>query len=287
MARRKFDSVVSWKEGESALFHSFIFHRKNQKNITWIHTNLSLNHWTMFWVYNNKTALEQKIYRNKHLSNLIFVSQSQKSCFQTLYPDACPTQSVIYNLIDKDHIIQKSQQFEVPKRQFTICCIGRLSIEKRIDKAMQAAKELKERGYSFELWIVGGGFCYEELTAMIDRLDLTDCVKMLGYQPNPFPYLKAADVLLLTSDTESFSLVLCEALCLSKPVVSTPTFGPVELLERKYGIISAFDVSSIANCLAELMIDKDLYANLSELSLQRASQLFDVEKTMQQIYELL
>ena len=286
MSDKKFDIVISWKEGEAVLFHSFIFERANQKNITWLHTNLKLNHWTMFWCYGNQIALEHNIYKNKHLSNIVFVSHGQKTSFNSLYSDICHAQSVVYNLIDKERIEEKSTEFEVTKHRYTICCIGRLSKEKRIDKAILAAKELKERGCDFELWIIGNGYCYEELMAMISDFKLADCIKMLGYQRNPYPYLRSADMLLLTSDTESFSLVVVEALCLSKPVISTATLGPVELLEDKYGIITGFEVADIANAVQELMSDEDKMANLSLLAKQRAGILSDPDKTMQQIYDL-
>jgi glycosyltransferase involved in cell wall biosynthesis len=62
-------------------------------------------------------------------------------------------------------------------------------------------------------------------------------VKILNFKKNPFPYLKKADLFLLTSKFEGLPNVLLEAATLKKNIISTdcPT-GPREILNNgKYG----------------------------------------------------
>ena len=60
---------------------------------------------------------------------------------------------------------------------------------------------------------------------------LKDKVKLLGYTNNPFPYIRKADILILTSRFEGLPNILLEAQFLKKYIISTdcPT-GPKEIL---------------------------------------------------------
>lgn len=74
-------------------------------------------------------------------------------------------------------------------------------------------------------------------------------IHLLGFQENPYPYIRKADVFVLTSDMEGFSLVVCEALCLGVPVISTAVTGPVELLSDQYGIITELSAEAVASSI--------------------------------------
>jgi glycosyltransferase involved in cell wall biosynthesis len=112
-------------------------------------------------------------------------------------------------------------------------------------------------------------------------------VKFLGFQTNPYSYLKASDMFLLTSDTEGYPLVVCEAMCLGKPIVSTNITGPDELLANGVGVLTSFEVSDIADRVQQLAADADLRAHYGEASRAEALCRFDVEAVMQQIYQIL
>ncbi len=62
-------------------------------------------------------------------------------------------------------------------------------------------------------------------------LNIQDRVIFGGFLSNPYPLIKRAEVLILSSDHEGFPLVIVEALFLGTPVVSTncPS-GPHEIL---------------------------------------------------------
>ena len=46
-------------------------------------------------------------------------------------------------------------------------------------------------------------------------------VKFLGKKTNPYPYMKKADYIILTSDYEGFPVTYLEAIILSKPIITT------------------------------------------------------------------
>ncbi len=70
-----------------------------------------------------------------------------------------------------------------------------------------------------------------KLVKLIQTYDLEDKVEILGFKTNPYPYIKNAKILLLSSEREGLPTVLIEALILGTPVVSTDCIsGPSEIL---------------------------------------------------------
>lgn len=79
---------------------------------------------------------------------------------------------------------------------------------------------------------------HPELEKMIDELDIRDQVEVLGFTKNPYPVIKNAKMLILSSEREGLPTVLIEALILGTPIVSTDCIsGPSEILT---GALSAY-----------------------------------------------
>jgi glycosyltransferase involved in cell wall biosynthesis len=71
----------------------------------------------------------------------------------------------------------------------------------------------------------------ERLHALIARLGLQGQVLLPGFQVNPYPWMRAARLLVLSSDHEGLPNVLIESLACGTPVVSTDCpSGPREIL---------------------------------------------------------
>jgi glycosyltransferase involved in cell wall biosynthesis len=70
-----------------------------------------------------------------------------------------------------------------------------------------------------------------KLEKMIDELGIGNKVEILGFMKNPYPVIKNAKLLILSSEREGLPTVLIEALILGTPVVSTDCVsGPSEIL---------------------------------------------------------
>jgi len=70
-----------------------------------------------------------------------------------------------------------------------------------------------------------------KLEKMIDTLGIGNKVEILGFTKNPYPVIKNAKLLILSSEREGLPTVLVEALILGTPVVSTNCIsGPSEIL---------------------------------------------------------
>jgi glycosyltransferase involved in cell wall biosynthesis len=109
---------------------------------------------------------------------------------------------------------------------------------------------------------------------------LDESAFLVGEQSNPFSWIAAADVLLLTSQFEAFALVLVEAMACGVPVISVDCpAGPAEVLNKgECGLlVPNDDPMSLADAVERLMDDTSLARHLVGLGYQRA-QIFDVKK---------
>lgn len=276
----QYDVIISFMEGPSAHYHSLL-KEYSLKNLTWIHANLEINHWSIrYWGDSNE---ESEFYQS--MDKVLCVSQGAKDVADSLFRLKGNSQ-VQYNLIDRDKICCRAQEKEVEKKRFTICNVGRLAEQKRQDRIIEIAKILKEKGLDVEFWILGVGPLETALKEQAYNAGVEDMVLFKGFQTNPYIYMKAADIFLLTSDTEGYPTVVCEALCLGKPIVSTNVTGVDELLTNDAGIVCGYDVEEIAGKLSSLIKSPDLLADYAKTSDRRGRE-FDKNKVMKQIYNLL
>lgn len=275
---RHFDITISFMEGQTALLHSYIMNRA-RVNISWIHSDIERCWWYRFLMSRKQ---ERDIY--SRMDSVVCVSEGVRAAFRKAVGNL-ENLRVIYNIIDRDDIIRKADEFSVEHDRFTIVNMARLQPEKCQYRIIQMASILKKRGLDFKVRMLGAGKLEDELKQLSESLDVADRVEFLGFQPNPYPYIKASDVFLLTSDAEGFSLALCEAMCLDKPVVSTRTAGPQELLGEHTGILTGNDPEEIAGKVAELMADTKLLAHYRRQS-RLKGESFSPDDVMRQIESL-
>jgi len=141
-----------------------------------------------------------------------------------------------------------------------IALVGRLVGVKRPDLAILTLARLNE---NFEqlglrqtphLYLIGSGPLEQELKKLTERLGLETQVHFLGFKENAAAYISAADVLLISSDSEGIPTVLLEAISLKTPVVSTDVGGVPEVFEQvkshPHRMVPAGDVAGLAEAIA-------------------------------------
>lgn len=279
----KFDTIISFLEGETIILHEILM-KNAKRNITWVHSDFINFNWTRNIFPKNREA---DIY--KRMDDIVFVSNDSMAQFYKNFNITPSGNRIIYNPIPREKIILESKENTSLniKRKLTISTIGRLIPVKGYDRLIRVAKQLKDSEYDVDFWIIGSGLQYDELKEMTIALNIEDSVRFLGFHKNPYPYIAQSDIFISTSEAEGFSLVICEALCLGKPIVSTVTTGPREILENgKYGILTEHNDNSIKEGLIKLITDSQLRERYSMLSAQRA-EMFNISLTLNEIYNLI
>ena len=149
--------------------------------------------------------------------------------------------------------------------------------------------QLKQKGITQKLYIIGEGYLREELTQQINTLGLENDCLLLGKKDNPFPYMKNAKLLIHTSEGEGLPTVLIEAMTCGTPVVAfdCPT-GPREILaDGQYGgLIPMGNNEQFIETVYELLTDENKRQAYIE-KLPEAIARFDMEIIKPQIYQLI
>jgi|GEM_PF-3543007 len=215
-----------------AIFSYFVAKLQRKPLIIWNHScrdELALTN-------NSMVELVYKYVLKSARSIVNVSSYSERSLFKYV---ACELENsqVIYNSVD---VVLPSLPRIVhhQKAKYSIVAIGGLIREKNFSLLICAAEVLiKEHHLDIEVIICGDGIEKNNLLELISTLDLNAHVKLVGKVSNPLDYIQASDLLVSPSNSESFSLVVCEALLLNKPVIVTDTGAAEVVGNGKYGIV--------------------------------------------------
>ena len=90
---------------------------------------------------------------------------------------------------------------------------------------------------------MGDGSLYDHLKNQINNLGESQYIKLLGFQSNPYKYIKNSVGLIQSSVSESFSYVLAEAAVLGIPSISTKTQGS-EIMAEYFEVIQVEHTSN-------------------------------------------
>lgn len=126
---------------------------------------------------------------------------------------------------------------------FTIVAIGRLDKIKGFDILINESKNII---HDFRLNIIGDGSERENLEAIIKDLNLEKKVQLLGFKENIPEILNNADLVVMSSHSEGFSIVMLEALFYSKIFISTKVSGCKDLLSNDL-LINEFNIANKIN----------------------------------------
>ena len=278
---QNYDAIISFCEGRSLKFHRYITDR-SKNNISWVHTDMHNNHHTVGKIFSASDEL--KAYSS--MQTIVCVSSTSDVQFGKEFPGVSVPRRVIVNPIPKD-IITSYRVKNRTEKAFTITTVGGLRPEKGFDRVIRLASYLKRKGYDFHINIIGDGSCRSNLEALIEQEQVGDRVSLLGFVNLPYKEMSQSDLFINVSYVEAYPLVICEAMCLGIPVVSTRTAGGEALLgESEYGLLVEQNDESIMGGVERIITGERLRKHYQEKALELAG-AFDVDAIVRQVYSLI
>jgi glycosyltransferase involved in cell wall biosynthesis len=204
---------------------------------------------------------------------VIVLSQGAADDLVAHVPSIASKIRVIYNAgVDDGLAALAAQPIDaVPPRPLIVAC-GRLAPQKGYPDLLDAFTGLR-RELGAHLWIVGEGPQRAELERTIAARGLGDVVRLLGFQKNPYAYMAAADVFVLSSLYEGFGNVIVEAMATGRPVVSTDgPSGPAEIItDGENGLlVPVSDAPALASAIRRVLTDPALAQRLGAAGRRRA-----------------
>ena len=239
---------------------------KKAKKLAWLHCDIRHRDWDLDSFVNKNAKWYKKFDR------VVCVSETVKKSFIESFGNVAQA-DVLYNVVNDTDIIEKSGDplpNDAVKRKFTAVLVGRMNTQKRIGRLLRAQRKLLDEGFDFDVWIVGEGPERQKLEAEIKALSLEDHAFLFGFRKNPYPFMKAADLLVCSSIYEGFSTFITEGLIHGKPILTTDVSGMRELLgDSEYGLIVPNDDDAFYEGLKRMLSEQGLLEFCRERSSER------------------
>jgi UDP-glucose:(heptosyl)LPS alpha-1,3-glucosyltransferase len=119
------------------------------------------------------------------------------------------------------------------------------------------------------LWVVGSGD-EARLGALAKRVGIADQLRFFGVRVDTERFFQAADIFVLPTLYETFSLVAYEAAAAGLPIVATRVSGIDELVGGEAGLLVERTAQSVGEALARLAADPELRSQLGAEGRRRA-----------------
>jgi len=153
-------------------------------------------------------------------------------------------------------LAQKSSPFKDSSKKYFVAS-GRFAPQKGFDILVQAFALVSQKIKEAELYIVGRNSgpnesCYMQICNLVNKLGMKEKIHCVGYQKNPYVYVKNADCFVLSSRNEGLPNVLIEALYLGTPAAATICIPAVSRIveDGKTGYLARpEDVNSLAEAM--------------------------------------
>lgn len=227
-----------------------------------------------------KFSLKSFLYllTSKKYKKIIGVSDSVLN--EYIYSDKIRDKYItIQNYVDKEEVIKKSNDFKCDKK-YDLFFIGRLSEEKNPLEFINVVKNLQM--CDINCAIIGDGPLRQNCEDLIKEYNLEKNIEMLGFQSNPFPFVKNSKIGIMPSKFEGFGITAIESLILGKPVLNSGVGGLKEIFKDNEFLICSstkdyvFKAKKILNNEFKLLNDLNVYTdkkkyvdNLNEIYLNK------------------
>lgn len=217
------------------------------------------------------------IYNNK---KIVSVSDGVASELKDYFKVEAKEYNVINNPIDLEEINKKANEYLEFNDKYLLF-VGRLTKIKRVDILIKAYAEgtISEK---YKLVILGEGEEKESLINICKEEKVFDNVLFVGWESNPYKWMKNAEILVSTSEYEAFPMNLIEALGCGTKVVSVDCdYGPREILkgELERFLVKSYDIKEINKVLNEAI---SVYPN----KIKKVAQKYEIQTIVNRYLEL-
>ena len=167
---------------------------------------------------------------------------------------------------------QKREELGIPQDAKLLISVGELNRNKNHETVIKAIKDL-----DVYYLIAGRGDLQNHLQNLIDELNLSDRVKLLGYRTDVAELYAVADVFVFPSFREGLPVSMMEAMASGLPCIASKIRGNVDLIDNsENGYLCNPSLSDeFTKAIECILTDDSLKANMSQANIQKAKK-FDV-----------
>ncbi len=211
-----------------------------------------------------------------------------------LYADKVQTLYNFFDVHQLDTLARARAPDNLARREgrFRIVAVGRLHPDKGFDVLVEALRLViyKCGQGRVELVILGSGVGEAALRRQIHAAGLEDHVQLAGYQANPLPIVREADLFCLPSRFEGMPNALVEALWCGVPVVASDCYcGPREILQdgRLGCLVPTGDAQQLAAAIDDAVLHPATWRSKSVEARDYIQSTFAVQAGIDRVMHVL
>lgn len=192
---------------------------------------------------------------------------------------------ILPNVIDKEKVLKMGE--EKFDEQIDILFVGRMAPPKNplafvsiINKVIQRYNKL------LSVIMVGEGPMFDRVQTSIRQQGLSSIIKLMGFEKNPYKYMKNSKMLIMPSVWEGFGLVAIESMLLKTPVIASPVGGLKDIITGGSGFLCKDEDSMVLTVLS-LLEDEEKRKQIGYKGFERAlffSNVNNYKKQLEDIY---
>lgn len=167
--------------------------------------------------------------------------------------------------------------------------VGNLAVlraPKRHDIYLNIASKIHKKHKNVIFLIAGVGDEEERLKARIEKENMGDFVKMLGFVDKVPEFLSAIDISMSTSAEDGLSQSLTQALLMQKPSIATNVGSIKDGYDGSNFLLVDFDEDKLYEALDELLINKELFESLKNNEQKFIKENFEKNNMQKKVYEI-
>lgn len=283
--KEHYDIIVSYLEGPTARIVSGCTD-EDTKLVSWIHCKMDTPKSASVGFRNFDEA---NMCYNR-FDNIVCVSKWVKDYFVETFEFKKPIE-VLYNTIETDLILSKSEEIiddvSFLKDCVNICSVGKITKIKGFERLASIHKRLLDDGIKNRIYILGIGEDQPALEKYIYENNLIDSFVFLGYNTNPYKYVKNCDLYVCSSYSEGFSTSVTESLIVGTPVVTTLCSGMQEMLgeNNEYGIVTENNEDALYEGIKKMLTTPGMLEDYAKRAKERGNE-FSTEKTVKEVQKM-
>ena len=167
--------------------------------------------------------------------------------------------------------------------------VGRLVYQKAHEVLIACMPDVLKEFPNAKVLIFGEGPLRTDLQAQIEKLDLSNSVKLPGKTDQIAQHLASADIFVMPSRWEGLPIALLEAMSAGLPSVATKVEGVDEvLLEGEHGLfVPVENPQALAQAILQLLRDPQARSRMGAAARLHISTKYTVDRMCEQYLELM
>ncbi len=175
--------------------------------------------------------------------------------------------------IETELVRQRRRELLGDDGNLLVVTIARLAPQKGIDILIDVVRRVSSRRKDIRFVVVGDGPLRDDVKRWSAEAGTESCLRFVGRSDEPYAYLKAADLFMLTSNWEALPITIVEAFRAGLPVIATDTGGVKELVDPSVGqVVHIADAKATTESVIEICENDSLRAELSANALSRSKE---------------